>query len=397
MDDKKEIIEEVEDSDNETFTYTVDNNNLRNDYNKNNFDEKKSFIYILVGFCILVFIIVLLVIFANKNNSKNAEYTDIESKMVSGAKKYYDKYKDKLPVLDGDNVSISVDTLVENSFLVPLSEMTDGKSCSGYVKVYKNGEDFSYFPYLNCGEEYESSVLSKKIIDSGVVTSGEGLYKVNDEYFFRGEYPNNFVKFDDQLWRILRINSDGSIKLLYVDKKKEKNVWDDRYNSDKDNYVGINNFRVSRLLEYLNKVYDNNTFVSKNNKKYLVKHNWCIGKVSENDISYSNLNLCSDVYSDLYIGVVQLDDLLIPSIDPKCVNLYDNECTNYNYLYSYNIGWTLNASTDRSSIAFSSNNGEIVTKTTSYEGHIKPVVNINGNVLYKSGSGTEKSPYVIGD
>ncbi len=394
---EEETVEDANDSlSDETFTYTIDNNNVNNDYNKNTYDDNKSFIYIFIGLFILIFIIVLLIILANRNSNKISGYNDIESRMVSGAKKYYEKNNESLPIMDGGSVTISTDTLIENSFLKPFSEMVDeGVSCSGYVSVFKNNDNYAYFPYLNCGDEYESLRLSQKIVDSGIVTSGDGLYKLDDRYVFRGEYPNNYVKFNDKIWRIIGINNDGSIKMIYFDGKVERSVWDDRYNSSRDSYVGINDFRVSRLLEYLKKIYEDNTYISKNNKVLLVKHDWCIGKVSENDALISSLNICSDVYSDLYIGTVQVDDVLIPSIDSSCSNINDIECTNYNYFYTINTGWTLNSSSDKSYIAFSSNNGAISAKNTSVDNYVRPVININSNILYKSGLGTVDDPYVI--
>ena len=93
-----EEVDEISDElDSETFTYTIDNNNINNDYKKNNYNDNKSFIYIVIGVLILFFIIVLLVIFANKGNSKVKGYSNIESRMVSAAKNYYTKYTDKLP------------------------------------------------------------------------------------------------------------------------------------------------------------------------------------------------------------------------------------------------------------------------------------------------------------
>ena len=392
-------INEVEEELNEeTFTYTIDNNNVNNDYNKVNYNDKKSLIYIVIGILILVLIIGLLVFFANRNKSKNVDYSEIESKMVSAAKKYYEKNNDLLPVLDDSLISVSVDTLIENSFLKPFSELVeDGVSCSGYVSVSKGNTDYVYFPYLNCGEVYESSILSNKIISNGVVNVGEGLYKYSDEYVFRGEYPNNYVKFDDKEWRIIKINSDGSIKLIYTDKKVEKTLWDDRYNSSREGYVGINDFRVSRILDYLKDAYENDVFVSKKNKNLLVKHDWCIGKISQTDAAIANINVCDDVYDDLYIGLVRVDEVLLPSIADNCVNLYDIECTNYNYFFNINVGWTLNTSSDKSYVVFSSNGGAISYKNASVDSNIRPVININSNILYKSGDGTQSNPYVIGD
>jgi len=52
-------IEENTEDDNETFTYSVDNNNVSSDYN---YDDKKSFLYIIIGSVILIGIIALIVI-----------------------------------------------------------------------------------------------------------------------------------------------------------------------------------------------------------------------------------------------------------------------------------------------------------------------------------------------
>lgn len=400
IDETDDIVDiendELADLDQETFTYTVDNNNVNNDYNKSVYNDKKSYVYILIGIFILVFIIVLLIIFVNKNKSKNEKYSDIESKLVSASEKYYDKHSDMLPVMDGSTVTVSADTLIEESFMKPFSEfVSEDVSCSGYVSVSNSGNEYVYFPYLKCDDEYESIKLSQKIISDDLVTSGDGLYNTASGYVYRGEYPNNYVTFNGKSWRIIGINSDGSLRLIYNDKKVQKNSWDDRYNSEKGSYTGINDFRVSRLLEYLNKSYEENEYVDAKNKKLLVKHDWCIGKVSSSDSLISDLNLCSDVYSDTYIGVVSISDILIPSIDANCNSIYDIECTNYNYFFNINTGWTLNASSDNSYVAFSSNGGSLFTKNASNENNIRPVLNINGNILYKSGDGTSEHPYVI--
>ena len=83
-------------------------------------------------------------------------------------------------------------------------------------------------------------------------------------------------------------------------------------------------------MRYLNKVYDENLFIGKNYKSLLVKHDWCIGKASESDVLIKDLNLCSDIYNS-YVGVVDIYDVLTPSLDEKCDSMYDYECTNYNY------------------------------------------------------------------
>ena len=60
---------------------------------------------------------------------------------------------------------------------------------------------------------------------STVATTNEGVYATEDDlgtsYYFRGAVDNNWVKFGkdstgtDMYWRIIRINGDGSIRMIY--------------------------------------------------------------------------------------------------------------------------------------------------------------------------------------
>ena len=54
---------------------------------------------------------------------------------------------------------------------------------------------------------------------SQVATTDEGIYSAQDDYgtsyYFRGAVTNNYVKFADYYWRIIRINGDGTIRLIY--------------------------------------------------------------------------------------------------------------------------------------------------------------------------------------
>ena len=50
--------------------------------------------------------------------------------------------------------------------------------------------------------------------------SDKGLYAIEDadgtSYYYRGSVSNNYVSFAGYYWRIIRINGDGSIRLLYA-------------------------------------------------------------------------------------------------------------------------------------------------------------------------------------
>ena len=74
----------------------------------------------------------------------------------------------------------------------------------------------------------KNTILANNTLQTGTpdfsTTSGTGLYQAEDDdgtsYYFRGNVTNNWVKFaadgDEWLyWRIIRINGDGTIRLLY--------------------------------------------------------------------------------------------------------------------------------------------------------------------------------------
>uniref|UniRef100_UPI004025A8EA hypothetical protein n=1 Tax=Candidatus Ventrenecus sp. TaxID=3085654 RepID=UPI004025A8EA len=50
--------------------------------------------------------------------------------------------------------------------------------------------------------------------------SDKGLYQMEDDdgisYYYRGSVSNNYVKYAGSYWRIIRINGDGSVRLLYA-------------------------------------------------------------------------------------------------------------------------------------------------------------------------------------
>jgi len=59
----------------------------------------------------------------------------------------------------------------------------------------------------------------KTSCSSGCGEATVGIYKSFDDlgtsYYFRGDVTNNYVKFADHFWRIVRINGDGSIRMIY--------------------------------------------------------------------------------------------------------------------------------------------------------------------------------------
>ena len=79
--------------------------------------------------------------------------------------------------------------------------------------------------------------------------NGNTIYKASgqdgkDTYYFAGQVTNNYVKFADKYWRIVRINEDNSVRLIYAGTSATDTAafisTSQAYSSSKDNssYVG---------------------------------------------------------------------------------------------------------------------------------------------------------------
>ena len=98
----------------------------------------------------------------------------------------------------------------------------------GLYNISKNDKCYLYFD-KKTSVDNASELLAKVQSEaktgtptfSTAATTDEGVYAVSDgmyggtSYYWRGEVTNNYVNFAAFCWRIIRINGDGSIRLIY--------------------------------------------------------------------------------------------------------------------------------------------------------------------------------------
>ena len=355
------------------------------------FKGNKNVAFIVLASTGLVLIILIVILIANLFSWGIKDYTGLEKELVKATEKYYEDNEERLPKTDGEIVSVSSDMLVEGKYIKELDKLYSKDTCSATVELIKSGEEYLYNPILDC-ENYKSKTLVDELT-SKVVTEESGLYKENEEYIFRGEYVNNYVKFDNKLWRIVKIDGNG-IKMYLIYEKLEKVVWDDRYNLEKKDYYGKNTYDTSRISTYLKNAYNDDTFVSSESKKYLVNAEWCIGSIKEKT-PISNINLCNETIRS-YIGLLGVDDYAKASLEPACKNFDDAACVNYNYLLRLNnTNWTLNSYPGNTYDVYAITSSGVEINRASREKAIRPVIYLNSHVLLSSGDGSEESPYTI--
>ena len=356
---------------------------------------KKLLIFLAI---IIIGIIVLFVVVTMINgNNKNYSYKTIQNKLVVSAKKYYSSLETKLS--NGEFLEVTDKILIEKKYLEDYSnKLNEGVVCNGKVVIRNNFENIMYFPYLDCGEAYKDKTLSEYILSNNeIVTSGDGLYELEGEYVYRGEFVNNRVEFAGKKWIITKINSDGSLRLISNNSAKSSVVWDNRYNINSDSYSGINDFNKSRIKDTLDELSSGEEFLTNLQKAYVIPQDVCIGKRDINDSSLSYKTECSQVYENQLYGLPQVNEYLIGSIDPNCNSITSDSCTNYNHFYNRykNVNmWTLTYNDLKTYYAFSISKRPKV-KTTKSSLKLFVTINLAPENLYLSGDGSFENPYKI--
>lgn len=362
--------------------------------------DKKKLIYILTGIMGGIIVIVgVIALITSLTSKKTLSYESIVVELENAAISYFKSNSSSLPTEDGASVSVDASTLTNGGYMNDLSEMVkEGVSCSAKVEVTKNGDNYLYSPILNCGDEYKTNKLIDVVMKNNpVVTEKDGLYKKDDVYVFKGEYINNYVSIDNKLWRIMDIDSDGYIRLIYADKNIDEDyVWDDRYNVDADESVGINNYEVSRINETLNSETIINSYFSETAKANLVYKDWCIGKRSLSNVEINNNEECAEKVTNQLLGLPYVSDYYNASIDQNCKTIDDESCHNYNYLLNMSLSsWTLTGTKEKSYRVYAVSSSGYVVTNTSNEKKIRPTVYISNNSLYASGDGSKTNPYTM--
>ena len=195
---------------------------------------KKKLIYLSIILVLVISVVTLSSIYKSKDNKYNKEYNTISKKMAimikeEGATDYVQSNSKDIP--KGNYVLNRDKSYCKNNGKIGNYDSSLGKVSFSFI-----GTDscYLYFDYkketIKLGNA-ELVVNSETPDFSKVATTNEGLFKADDDYtattgmksyYFRGAVDNNWVKFGKDrtgkyiYWRIIRINGDGSIRMIYT-------------------------------------------------------------------------------------------------------------------------------------------------------------------------------------
>lgn len=351
---------------------------------------------IIGGFLVLVIVVLFGGAFIYNKFFYKRSYSEVENIMLEATHNYFNHHKDALPQNINDTVTLTESDLVAAEEMKSISEYLkeESTSCEGKVSVTNINGTYRYTPSLNCGAKYNSQTLIDYIKSNvQVVENGNGLYNLNDELVYRGDNVKNYLKFSGKMYRIVKF-SDNQPVIILAEKLETMN-WDNRYNIEKKDTSGINDYSVSRVKEYLDNLYKGNKFITTNDKTLVTAHSLAIGKRSDSETDKTGNIEKSAIIENQFIGLLPMYDYLNASLDSNCTTTTSPSCVNYNYLtkFSYNW-WTMTGTSTNTYRVYRVNKNATLTPASS-NAYVRPVLYLAKDSLYVSGNGTSEQPYQV--
>ena len=332
----------------------------------------------------------------------------------------------------------------------------------GQAIYMEKNNSFTTLTNLGLTENTDTPDFSKTSCSDGCEESTVGIYKTEDDfgdsYYFRGDVENNYVYFAGFYWRIIRINGDGTVRMIYDGTSAHDNgcgascsndtsISINGFNNgqrDDNAYVGFMygaigastyaethaNTNDSTIKTELDTWYTNN-IKNTTNEQYIVDAIYCndrilntassgtgVGtveteyKASERLVTNKTPILKCNQVNDRFtknaivsgvtgnskltnaIGLITADEVAYAG------GVYDKSNTKY-YLYTNDFFWTMTPD------AYSNDVGGVIlfavyrflaqnTIVMEYDtwAYIRPVISILGTAL-NSGAGTKTDPFKI--
>lgn len=365
---------------------------------KSYYASNKQKVTLFGSVALVMLVIILAIAIAVKIIGSRLSYEGLETRLESAAEKYLRDNPNELPSQLNPTVVVNADILVENKYIKEIQKLVKDSSCSANIIVDYVNSNYKYQAYVTCNKFKTEKFIDTIKNNNKISQVGEGLYEMNNELVFRGQNPNNYVKLGEDIFRIVKIDKKGNIQIILTewdDKDYDTyDVWDDRYNSERESNYGINNYSLSRALVFTKNLYE---LKYKNLNELFVPFDLCVGKRAENSTDKSGNMECSELITNQNIGLLPVYDFMNASLDGLCQTTISRECQNYNYLVNEDYNWwTLTADLQSTYSVFRVRaTGVIESDYASSKSELRYVLSLSSDALYKSGTGTYEDPYEI--
>lgn len=225
---------------------------------------------------------------------------------------------------------------------------------SRLIKYYK-----IYNPKIE-GESVEL-IMNAIVRNQPIVYEKDGLYRTSGMYIYKGENVDNYIRYSNMLWRIVKFNIDGSLDLVLDD-----NINMLKWNND------VISFEKSDIYKYLNNYF----------YKLLDYDNLSNTVICTDEIDDLKNITCNNKITDSYVRLLSISEYLNSMADNKT---YINDSSNI---------WL----SDRGSkTIWNINNKNLSSSKPNNMYYVKPVITLKNSTVLKGGTGKVDDPYIVGD
>lgn len=302
-------------------------------------------------------------------------------------------------------------------------------------------------------QDNDLAKLSTLILNNeSIVTTGDGLYSQVDpinsnltRYYFSGSNVNNNITFNNETWRIISIESDGSVRII-----KDACLSSDLTTTNSINFwttYSVTNYTLSTgdvifdsmgrrpvdstlsnsycnatkkgcnaygMSSYYSKSVDADSLVKlyldtiyyvdlpSNARNQLTTFSIKSGLVStvaaDMEVSRLQAKEIAFLIDESNIGLANISDYVLSSTESACHTSYDSStCSSSNWMTILNVDWFLlngRDYTNPTKVFIQDTTGKLVySKDATYNSSVRPVLHLKSNI-----SATyENNSYVLGD
>lgn len=231
--------------------------------------------------------------------------------------------------------------------------------------ILYGGRLIYYYRIENPRIKQNETLLNIIKLKKNIVTIGDGLYKTNNGYTYKGKNINNYVKYSSRIWRIVSVTDEG-VKLI-TDDSQTSLVWGIKSTYDK-----------SLVNSWLNNK-DNNIksfYESLSNPSILTTTKTCIDVIEED-------NITCDKYINENVGLLSAYE-------------YQQAGGENSYLNIGQYWWTSSINSNRVAWYVYSKgtlNNTVSSGKTYYAYGVRPTITIKGDTKVINGRGSSDDPY----
>lgn len=312
--------------------------------------------------------------------SKEKLYDTLISDIESAGKKYMNYPEKNIDEFHLNTICISIEQLQDAGHLEKgeIKNPINKKIMTGFVEV-KYDENTNQYKYNYVDKCTETNIIpiSKTILNNEeikVINSTDGLYETTDSYVFKGNNPNNYIRFNGSIWRIISIDKETNmVKIINLNGSQQ--TWQE-----------------DGMIEYLNNDYTNgSTYLDDVKEMIFTNSKWNAGKIDSLDsvlVLKSQEKQTTEYHT---IGLLSVSEYVDASLSNDCYS--NNNCSSY---LSKNSNYYLYNNTNDNKIWYVNNENKLNTTSPTNDTlyNLYPVLYLKLKTSV-NGEGTELNPYEI--